>query len=272
MNRKEFLYGIASLTVLIAGGKVSKGQGLDLKRLLSQKTKLRFVVASDGHYGEKNTQYEAYFQTLVESVNFMHLREPIHFCLVNGDIVHDNKTFYPAAKAALDNLQMKYYVSQGNHDHVSPEEWKDIWDIPVNHDFRIRKNSFLIATTSNEVGTYLCPDLPWLENQLKKHQRQENVFLFLHINPGKLTKHGIDCPELFALLAKHKNVRAVFNGHDHDEEGVKVKQGIPFLFDAHFGGSWGTAYRGYRVVEVAEDNSIITYLMNPHERINDVKL
>ncbi|MDO9376813.1 MAG: metallophosphoesterase [Ferruginibacter sp.] len=270
MNRKEFLYSAASLTVLLTGGKVSKA--IDVETLLAQKIKLRFVVASDGHYGEKNTPYEEYFKTLVNNVNHEHQRVPFQCCIINGDIVHDDKHFYPAAKAALDRLEMKYYVSQGNHDHVSPQEWKSIWAIPVNYYFKIKRNTFLIATTSNEAGTYLCPDLAWLEAQLKKHHRQENVFIFLHINPGKLTKYGVECPQLFELLAKYKNVKAIFNGHDHDEEGVKIKQDIPFLFDAHFGGSWGTSYRGYRVVELTEDNSIITYVMNPLEKINEAKL
>jgi len=71
------------------------------------------------------------------------------------------------------------------------------------------------------------------------------------------------------LLAKYKNVRAVFNGHDHDEEGIKMKNDIPFVFDAHFGGSWGTAYRGFRVVELLKDNTLRTYIMNPLEKINE---
>jgi hypothetical protein len=43
---------------------------------------------------------------------------------------------------------------------------------------------------------------------------------------------------------------------------------IPFMFDSHFGGSWGTTYRGFRVVELAKDNSFVTYIMNPKDKIN----
>ena len=185
-----------------------------------------------------------------------------------GDIVHDDKTHYPAAKKALDNLQMKYYVSQGNHDLVTADEWKDIWGMPVNHDFIINKNSFLVGTTSNVEGKYLCPDLNWFSQKLEENKDQQNVFIFIHINPGQQTANAVDCPEFFDILGKYKNVRAVFNGHDHDEEGIKTKNNIPFMFDAHFGGSWGTAYRGFRVVEVLKDNSILTYIMNPTEKIN----
>ena len=44
--------------------------------------------------------------------------------------------------------------------------------------------------------------------------------------------------------------------------------GLPFMFDSHIGGNWGTSYKGFRVVELIKDNSILTYLMNPTERIN----
>jgi hypothetical protein len=53
------------------------------------------------------------------------------------------------------------------------------------------------------------------------------------------------------LLAGAGNVRAVFNGHDHDETGVRIDDGVPYLFDAHYGGHWGTAYRAFRLVEVS---------------------
>ena len=272
MNRKEFLSRAASLTIFIAGGSIVRATSRDIESFCKANITLRFVIASDGHFGEKNTPYEDYFQTLVSRINDEHALQSFDFCVINGDIIHDDKAYFPAAKAMLDKLEVRYYVGQGNHDHVSPEGWQSIWGTPVNHDFNILKNSFLIATTSNEAGTYLCPDIRWIESMLEKHRTQKNVFLFLHINPGKMTKYGVECPVLFEVVAKYKNIRAVFNGHDHDEEGVKLKQQIPFLFNAHFGGSWGTDYRGYRVVELTDDNSIITYLMNPIEKINESKL
>lgn len=237
-----------------------------------RKVKLRFVVASDGHYGQKDTPYEKYFETMVSRVNEEHAANPFAFCVINGDIIHDDKTHFPAAKKALDGLQVKYYVSQGNHDHATATEWEETWKMAPNLDFSIKKNSFLIGTTSNEIGTYLCPDVSWIASKLEEHRHQKNVFIFLHINPGKLTKYGVDCPELFELFSKYKNVKAVFNGHDHDEEGVKMKANVPFIFDAHFGGNWGTAYRGFRVVELLKDNSIATYIMDPTTRINETSL
>jgi len=268
MNRRDFVKYASSVAVLLANGNILRAGQLNFADWERDKVKLRFVVASDGHYGEPDTAYEKYFATVVDRINEEHTKDPFAFCMINGDIIHNEKAHYPAAKNALDKLKMTYYVSQGNHDHVTADEWAAIWKIPVNHDFTVKENTFLIATTSNEKGDYLCPDNNWMAAKLMEHQLQKNVFIFLHINSGKLTKNAVDCPGLFEVFAQHKNVRAVFNGHDHDQEGIMIKNGIPFIFDAHFGGSWGTAYRGFRVVELMSDNSLVTYIMNPLEKIN----
>lgn len=270
MERRKFIKNVSALAIILANGNIlSAADNLNLDEWNKQKVILRFVVTSDGHYGQKDTAFEKYFETLVNRINIEHSKDSFAFCMVNGDIIHDDKILYPAAKKALDKLVLKYYVSQGNHDHATAGEWESIWQIPVNHDFTIKENTFLIATTSNETGAYLCPDIKWIEAKLEQHKQQKNIFIFLHINPGKQTKNAVDCPALFTVFAKYKNIRAVFNGHDHDEDSIKIKEEIPFIFDAHFGGNWGTAYRGFRVVEILKDNSIITYIMNPLDKINE---
>jgi len=269
MQRRDFIKIASPIFVLLANGKIVSANERWINEVAKPKVKLRFVVASDGHYGQPGTDYENYFSALVNRINEEHSKNSFAFGVINGDIIHDDKKHYPGAKAALDKLAMKYYVSQGNHDLVNAAEWESIWKMPVNLDFKIKKNSFLVGTTSNEKGTYLCPDLNWFEQKLEEHKKQDNLFIFIHINPGKLSKFAVDCPPFFELLGKHKNVRAVFNGHDHDAQGIVKKNDIPFMFDAHFGGNWGTEYRGFRVVELLKDNSIVTYIMNPTVKINE---
>jgi hypothetical protein len=62
--------------------------------------------------------------------------------------------------------------------------------------------------------------------------------------------------------------RCARSPHEHDQDGVKSLHNIPFMFDSHFGGSWGTTYKGFRVVEMVKEKSFLTYLMNPTEKIN----
>ncbi len=227
----------------------------------------RFSVASDGHYGQPDTPYEDYFSTIVKKINFYHAVFPSEFVVFNGDIFHDDPQFLDPAHQALSKVKLPFYVTKGNHDKVSPERWEEVWGYPQNHHFSIGERAMLLGTTANEKGEYLCPDLDWFEQQLNHYQGASEIFIFLHITPNKWTRHGIDCPEFHELLGEYKNVTAVFNGHDHDVDGIKMQGNIPFLFDGHFGGGWGTEYRGFRVVEMLKNGTMRTYLMNPDDQI-----
>lgn len=268
MKRRNFIQAASPLILLAANGKITQANQLAMDALYRDKVKLRFAVASDAHFGQPNTPYEEYLTTAVRRINEEHAKNPFAFTVINGDIIHDDKKHCAGAKLILDQLKPKYYVSQGNHDMLTPAEWLDTWKMPVNLDFKIKSSSFLVASTSNDKGTYLCPDLDWMKATLESHRKQDHVFIFIHINPAKLTKHAVDCPEMYALFEQYPNIRAVFNGHDHDEEGIKMKGKVPFVFDAHIGGNWGTTYRGFRIVELLKDNTIATHILNPIDKIN----
>lgn len=46
---------------------------------------------------------------------------------------------------------------------------------------------------------------------------------------------------------------------------------IPFLFDSHFGGNWGTEYKGFRIVEILNDDTILTNMITPLKKINELE-
>ncbi len=238
MNRKQFLQIAGPAFLLLANGQLVQATDL-LSLVAKRKKKIRFVIASDGHYGEKNTDYVNFFNTLVTRINEEHKKERFDFCMINGDIVHNDPAFYPDAKAVLDQLAPRYYVTLGNHDRVSGEQWAGIWNMPLNYDFVIGDTAFLAAATSDISGKYQSPDLGWFSQKFEQHKKKKNLFVFFHI---------------------------------HDEDGIKTWQNLRFVFDAHFGGSWGTTYRGFRVVELLKDNSVLTYILNPFDKINPAKL
>lgn len=266
-SRRHFIKNISFATALLVGGGVKFLSASEVNELQAE-VKLRFVVASDGHYGQAKTLFDEFFATITSQINRFHEQSPLDFCVINGDIVHDDKNLMPTAKQKIDQLTMPYYVTRGNHDKVTPEYWESIWKTPLNHDVVVKKNAILLGDTSNEKGEYLSPDLKWLETKLEEHKKLRHTFIFLHIPQAKWTANAIDTPAFFELLKKYPNVKAVFHGHEHDQDGVKMKDNIPYLFDSHFGGNWGTAYKGFRVVELLKDNSMLTYLMNPTEKIN----
>jgi hypothetical protein len=268
MDRRRFLKNSAPVLLLLTNGKMFYRSALSLTEE-RKKVKFRFAVASDGHFGQPKTTWESDYTSIIQHINQQHKKSKLKACIINGDIIHNDPAMLPLAKQQLDQLKMPYYVTQGNHDMVNEELWKKTWNMPFNHSFVVDKQVFLLATTSNEKGEYLCPDLDWMRAQLERYKHAPNIFVAIHITPVKWTDNAKDCPEFINLLKDYKNVRAVFNGHDHDQDDMKEREGIPFLFDSHIGGSWGTAYKGFRMVEVMGDYTIATYIMNPETRLNE---
>ncbi len=252
LTRRKLL---KTLPLLAAAGTI--------KTTRDPKILLRFAVASDGHFGQKNTDYEKYHSDLIGWLNMEKIQKGLDFVVLNGDLVHDDPTLYFDLKNTLKRLSSPYYVTRGNHDHVARDVWESTFGYPTNHSFVKGDYAFVLADTSNEKGEYLCPDAEWLKSELQKYSAKKGIYVFMHITPAKWTRHGIDCPVVMEMLEKTPNVKAIFNGHDHDQDGVKSNGVKPFFFDGHYGGSWGTTYKGYRIVEINYDESWKSYQYNP---------
>ncbi len=268
-SRRHFIKNISLASAFLITGRITPLSANEVVGLRS-KVKLRFAVASDVHYGQPNTLFEQMTETVINQMNLFHQQSPLDFSVVNGDLIHNEKAFLPLVKGKLDALKMPYYVTRGNHDMVSPEYWNSVWGTPLNHDVVVKDNGILLGDTSNEQGVYLSPDLTWLNNTLESHKDKKQVFIFLHIPQAKWTKNGISTPEVFDTIKKYPNVKAVFHGHEHDQDSFKMVEKVPYIFDAHVGGNWGTPYKGFRVVELLKDNSMITYMMNPTDKLNEL--
>jgi hypothetical protein len=225
--------------------------------------KFRFAVASDGHYGQPDTPFEQDFVNLIQWLNHEKQEKGLDLCIFNGDLIHDKPEFLPAVKAHFDKLTTSYYTSRGNHDRIDASLWQNTWGYGLNHEVVLKNNLFILADTSNEKGEYLCADLSWLEDRLEYHKNKQNVFIFMHITPAKWTQNGVDCPDLMKKVESYSNVKAIFHGHDHDVDTIKLSGNKPYIFDGHFGGSWGVDYKGYRIVEIDKKGNIFTYQFNP---------
>lgn len=269
VSRRKFIHQLSFASAILLGGNI---QNLSAQEVgaLKKKVRLRFAVASDAHYGQPDTPYEAMMDTIIQKINGFHQENPLDFCVMNGDIIHNEKQFMPQAKQKLDQFTMPFYVTRGNHDMVSPTFWQEVWGTPLNHQVEVKKSLVLLGDTATEEGKYVSPDLDWLKTQLDAHKKTKNIFLFLHIPQAKWTKNGIETPAFFELIKNYPNIRAVFHGHEHDQDGVQMVGKLPFLFDSHVGGSWGTPHKGFRVVELLNDGTLITYLMNPTDKLTEL--
>lgn len=227
---------------------------------------LRMVIASDGHFGQPNTDFEAFHRQLMDHVLQLHREKPLDAVVFNGDLVHDRPELLPEVKKYYAQLGIPYYVTQGNHDRASASLWESVWGYGPNHVVKLGNQALVLANTSDEKGAFLCPDTGWIKQQLSQLKDVAGIHLFLHITPNKWTDWGVACLPLQTVLLehqqKHHNILAVYNGHDHDQDHVKFVDQIPYLFDGHFGGNWGLDYRGYRMVEVSGAGKLYTQMRN----------
>ncbi len=199
ISRRHFVKNISFASAFFMGGGFQSISAQDVDALKDQ-VKMRFAVASDAHYGQPNTPYEAMMDTIIEKINLFHGSNPLDFCVMNGDIVHDEKSFLSQAKQKIDGLKVPYFVTRGNHDKCSSDYWEQVWNMPLNHQKVVKNSLVLLGDTSNEQGTYVSPDLAWLEAQLEANKKRKNIFLFLHIPQAKWTKNGIETPAFFELI------------------------------------------------------------------------
>ncbi|HCN84012.1 MAG TPA: transcriptional regulator [Sphingobacteriaceae bacterium] len=267
VSRRKFLdLGIKSAFLIRAGNSI---QALGADRHFSKnnsQTILRFAIASDGHYGQPDVKYEQFHTEMINWLNIEKDQNSLDFTFINGDLVHDEPKWAPELKGHFNELKTPWYVSRGNHDKMDSVAWEKAWDMPLNYSFIKNNSAFLVLDTANEKGEYICSDVEWTAKELKKLSSFKQLFVFMHITPFSWTANGKPCPQIVELFDKQANLKAVFHGHDHDQDGFKEHNGKYYFFDSHIAGNWGTSYRGYRIVEVSDAGEIITYQVNPAEK------
>jgi predicted phosphodiesterase len=275
ISRRKFLKLSLNSAFIITTGNVLMPSGKNFFDDNSRgKLLCRFAMASDGHYGQPDTQYEMLHDQMIQWINAEKNDHGVDFTVINGDLFHNDVSFLAPVKAKWDKLAMPYYVSHGNHDQTEEARWETVWNSSWHFSFELGDIGVIVLNTADDKGNYICPDVDWTKNELQKLSSKKQLFIFMHITPFTWTKNGIACPAIVDLFDQQKNLKAVFHGHDHDQDDVKENNGRYYFFDSHVAGSWGTKYNGYRIVEVFENEQILTYQMNPVpiKKVNKTKI
>ena len=225
----------------------------------------RMAFASDIHYGQANTGFAEHTENLIRWLNADHAKNHLDLVIINGDLVHNRPDLLPEIKTKyLDRLTMPYYTIPGNHDYADADTWQKVFGYADKYCIDREQAVFVLANTADTKGDYICPDIAFLKKSLDTYRDRKTVFVVLHIPPLNWIKEDAftDCPGVVNLLHQYPNVKAAFHGHDHLLDGVRYTGKLPHFFDAHIGGDWGTVYRGYRIVEISEEDHINTYQVN----------
>lgn len=261
MNRRSFIRGISFLSIT----NISCSKAVSNLTNITSKD-FKFVLSSDLHFGQIDTNYSSFTSNfIIESRKYLN-NNNVDFFIINGDLILNDPKYLPLVKNQLDQVGIDYYVNRGNHDMVSEVLWQQIWNKNLNYTLEHKGSIFIFLDTSNVNGDYLSPDLNWLEGTLNLYTKSSPIFLIIHIPQVKCTANAIDNPAFVKLISKYSNIKGIFHGHEHDQDGIYYINNIPCIFDSHVGGNWGTSYKGFRVVEVNE-KGFNTYI---HDYINNV--
>lgn len=231
------------------------------------KINFRFAIVSDGHFGEPGSDDKRHYDNLVKWLKIEREKKGLDVWFFNGDLTHDNPKFIPEVHLRLKEIESPLYALRGNHDLVLGSEWEEYFGMSDFFELEIDDKFFISCPTFDANGHYQCADAGWLEEKLQKGKRFRYVFVFLHICMGGWTREGIFCPEIIALLEKYP-ITAVFHGHDHLEDGMIKKERTSYFFTGSIGSKWGLSYKGFRIVEIRSDHTVITYQYDPmHKKI-----
>ncbi|MDQ1142661.1 metallophosphoesterase family protein [Pedobacter agri] len=276
-SRRNFIK--ETVSSLLLAGISSSAAGIVEHALPDEnlKVRLRFAIASDGHYGQPGTDYKTDHDNLIRWLNQTHEKTPLDFVIINGDLVHDQPgLLIEVKKDYYDRLKIPFYAIPGNHDHADTAHWMSVFGYEDNFSFEKSGVGFVLANTSNTEGNYLAPDNQFLKMELDKFKSLTTVFVILHIPPHIWVPQNpfVESEATISLLHSYSNVKAVFHGHDHSLDAVFYTGKLPHFFDSHIGGNWGTAYKGFRIVEVGLDEKIYTRQINAsnHPILNEQQL
>ena len=252
---------------------------------VNRKLKMRFAVASDLHYGQGNTPYEQMAEDMVGWMNKEKESRGLDLLFINGDLTQDKTEMLLSLRDKhLSKLEMPYYCNKGNHDYLSSkkgsltESWKKIWGYNSNHTVVHKDFVFVLADTSAPAksNVYLAANRDWLKAEFEKYAKAPAIFSLIHIQQRKhkvdgWPEHGVSdlaqikkAEAVMDLLESTPNVRGVFHGHNHNQNSMWISGERRYFFDSHVGGSWGAA-KGYRIVEIDEQNRMVTYQVNAEE-------
>ncbi len=266
LSRKEFIeLSLRGLFIIGLSNSLESFEADSFRLPAKNKIKLRMALASDGHYGQPGTDYDYHHNNMIRWLNEEQRQRGLDFSVINGDLFHNDPQFLPNVKKKWDQLNMPYWVSHGNHDMIDEVKWKATWGTGWYHQFEKNDVGFVILNTADDKGNYLCPDLEWTQKELERLQSKKIVFVIMHITPFNWVSYAINCQELVNIFNQYPNLKGIFHGHNHDQDNVKENAGKHYFFDSHIAGDWGTAYRGYRIVEVLDDDRVLTYQMNAAE-------
>ena len=282
LTRRRFL-GISGITT--AGMLISP----ELLATGANQPALRFGMISDIHYADRepagNRFYRQSIPKMKEAIDRLN-QEKLDFVIELGDFKDQDTTpnesktitYLETIETAFQQFNGPTYHVLGNHDmdSLSKQQFLERVEntgIPKTASYySFNKNGFhfivLDGNYSKDGKSYdhgnfswdeaIIPndELDWLKSDLAQNQLPVIVFIHQMLDESKNAKQAVqNAPEVRQVLEKSGKVRAVFQGHVHEERYNQINGIHYYSVNAMIDGD-GPENNAYMVVDVYNDGSL----------------
>ena len=282
LTRRRFL-GISGITT--AGMLISP----ELLATGANQPALRFGMISDIHYADRepagNRFYRQSIPKMKEAIDRLN-QEKLDFVIELGDFKDQDTTpnesktitYLETIETAFQQFNGPTYHVLGNHDmdSLSKQQFLERVEntgIPKTASYySFNKNGFhfivLDGNYSKDGKSYdhgnfswdeaIIPndELDWLKSDLAQNQLPVIVFIHQMLDESKNAKQAVqNAPEVRQVLEKSGKVRAVFQGHVHEERYNQINGIHYYSVNAMIDGD-GPENSAYMVVDVYNDGSL----------------
>ncbi|MHB9055028.1 MAG: outer membrane protein assembly factor BamB family protein [Paludibacteraceae bacterium] len=191
----------------------------------------RFALLTDLHI----TQGTTALTDLENSVDQINSTPYIDFVLVTGDITEiGDRASLQKAKTALDKLNVKYYITSGNHETKwSASGCTDFGEIFGSNRFAFEHKGvhfygFNTGPVLRMADGHVSPqDITWLKNELRLISKSDPVILATHY---PLQYGDVDNWYELTDAVRMYNIRAILGGHYH-RNALFAYDGIPGIIN-----------------------------------------
>ena len=288
MRRKEFLKYLAGGAVMLAAGHLpeevvaaTKGRGL------------RFGVVTDSHFASREksgTRYYADSREKMRQAVAEFNRSKLDFIIELGDMKDmsvDGSAlltlgYLDEIESIFKSFNGPSYHVLGNHDMdcITKEEFlahttntprtsgrahysfmvKGYRCVVLDANFNPDGEPYARGNFDWKSATIPASQLEWLEEELAKHHKQPTL-IFIHqmLDSFSTVSRNLcvdNADEVRAILERHKQVRAVFQGHHHPGHCSRHK-GIDYItFNGMIEKSF-PQHNSYAIVEITPEGDIL---------------
>ena len=120
----------------------------------ARKRRLRIAVLSDGHYGQKGTDYVQFHEDMYQWMR-MEKSRGLDAIIFNGDLFHDDPAVVLTLRLWLQRLEVPWYASHGNHDRITEPDWQELTGQPYNYVVDKGRDVFIFLNTADAAGKYI---------------------------------------------------------------------------------------------------------------------